>query len=95
LDSQHKVICCEDLFLGTLDGAAVYPREVAVRALQYRAGAVIFAHNHPSGVASPSNADKRITERLKNALSLLDIRVLDHVIIGRGISFSFAEAGLL
>ncbi len=95
LDSQHQVICCEDLFLGTLDGAAVYPREVAVRALQYRAGAVIFAHNHPSGVVSPSNADKRITERLKNALSLLDIRVLDHVIIGRGQSFSFAEAGLL
>jgi DNA repair protein RadC len=95
LDSQHQVICCDDLFLGTLDGAAVYPREVAVRALQYRAAAVIFAHNHPSGVANPSNADKRITERLKNALNLLDIRVLDHVIVGRGQSFSFAEAGLL
>ncbi|MFK8047321.1 MAG: DNA repair protein RadC [Halioglobus sp.] len=95
LDSQHQVICCEDLFLGTLDGAAVYPREVAVRALQYRAAAVIFAHNHPSGVASPSGADKRITERLKNALSLLDIRVLDHVIVGRGKPFSFAESGLL
>ena len=95
LDSQHRVICCEDLFLGTLDGAAVYPREVAVRALQYCAAAVIFAHNHPSGVAEPSAADKRITERLQAALSLLDIRVLDHIIIGRGKGYSFAEAGLL
>lgn len=95
LDSQHHVICCEDLFLGTLDGAAVYPREVAVRALQYCAAAVIFAHNHPSGVAQPSAADKRITERLQSALGLLDIRVLDHIIIGRGEGYSFAEAGLL
>jgi len=71
------------------------PREVAVRALQYRAAAVIFAHNHPSGIASPSNADKRITERLNSALALLDIRVLDHVIVGRGQSYSFAESGLL
>jgi DNA repair protein RadC len=95
LDSQHHVICCEDLFLGTLDGAAVYPREVAVRALQYSAAAVIFGHNHPSGVAEPSAADKRITERLQTALTLLDIRVLDHIIIGRGKGYSFAEAGLL
>lgn len=95
LDSQHRVLCCEDLFLGTLDGAAVYPREVAVRALQYRAAAVIFAHNHPSGVAEPSSADRRITERLCNALSLLDIRVLDHIIVGSGREFSFAEEGLL
>jgi DNA repair protein RadC len=95
LDSQHQVICCEDLFLGTLDGAAVYPREVAVRALQYCAAAVIFAHNHPSGVAEPSAADKRITERLQAALSLLDIRVLDHIIVGSGKAYSFAEAGLL
>ncbi len=95
LDSQHQVICCEDLFLGTLDGAAVYPREVAVRALQYCAAAVIFAHNHPSGVAEPSAADKRITERLQAALTLLDIKVLDHIIIGRGRGYSFAEAGLL
>jgi DNA repair protein RadC len=86
---------CEDLFLGTLDGAAVYPREVAVRALQYRAAAVIFAHNHPSGVAEPSSADKRITERLVAALGLLDIRVLDHIIVGSGCEFSFAEQGLL
>ena len=95
LDSQHQVLCCEDLFFGTLDGAAVYPREVATRALQYRAAAVIFAHNHPSGVAEPSSADRRITERLCAALSLLDIRVLDHVIVGRGREFSFAQEGLL
>ena len=95
LDSQHRVLRCEDLFLGTLDGAAVYPREVAVRALQYHAAAVIFAHNHPSGVAEPSQADRRITERLCQALSLLDIRVLDHIIVGRGREFSFAEAGIL
>src|SRR5690606_39423650 len=95
LDSQHRVQRCEDLFFGTLDGAAVYPREVAVRALQYGAAAVIFAHNHPSGVAEPSQADRRITERLQSALGLLDIRVLDHVIIGRGQSYSFAESGLL
>lgn len=95
LDNQHRVIRCDDLFMGTLDGAAVYPREVAVRALQYRAAAVIFAHNHPSGVAEPSSADRRITERLVAALGLLDIRVLDHIIVGAGQEFSFAEGGLL
>jgi DNA repair protein RadC len=95
LDSQHQVLCCEDLFFGTLDGAAVYPREVATRALQYRAAAVIFGHNHPSGIAEPSNADQRITKRLCAALGLLDIRVLDHVIVGRGREFSFAREGLL
>jgi len=95
MDSQHRVLRCEDLFFGTLDGAAVYPREVAVRALQYGAAAVIFAHNHPSGVAEPSSADRRITERLCAALTLLDIRVLDHIIIGAGREYSFAEQGLL
>jgi DNA repair protein RadC len=95
LDSQHRLLRCEDLFLGTLDGAAVYPREIAVRALQYRAGALIFAHNHPSGVAEPSSADRRITQRLTSALSLFDIRVLDHLIVGRGATYSFAENGLL
>jgi DNA repair protein RadC len=95
LDSQHRLLCCEDLFLGTLDGAAVYPREVAVHALRHRAAAVIFAHNHPSGVAEPSVADRRITERLIAALGLLDIRVLDHIIVGRGRTFSFAEQGLV
>jgi len=95
LDSQHRVLCCEDLFFGTLDGAAVYPREVVVTALQHRAAAVIFAHNHPSGVAEPSTADKRITERLTEALTLVDIRVLDHIIVGAGEAFSFAESGLM
>ena len=95
LDSQHAVISCENLFWGTLDGAAVYPREVVSRALQLQAAAVIFAHNHPSGVAEPSQADRRITERLQAALMLVDIRVLDHVIVGRGQQFSFAEQGLL
>ncbi len=95
LDSQHRLLHCEDLFLGTLDGAAVYPREVAVRALRYRAAAVILAHNHPSGVAEPSAADRRITERLSAALGLLDVRVLDHIIVGRGRTFSFAEQGLV
>lgn len=95
LDSQNRLIRCDDLFLGTLDGAAVYPREVVSRALQYSSSAVIFAHNHPSGVAEPSSADKRITERLQEALGLLDIRVLDHIIVGRGREYSFAEAGLL
>lgn len=95
LDAQHRLLRCDDLFLGTLDGAAVYPREVAVRALQYHAAAVIFAHNHPSGLARPSAADRRITERLQAALGLIDVRVLDHLIIGRGDSYSFAEAGVL
>jgi DNA repair protein RadC len=95
LDSQNRLIRCDDLFLGTLDGAAVYPREVVSRALQYSSAAVIFAHNHPSGVAEPSAADRRITERLQAALGLLDIRVLDHIIVGRGHEYSFAEAGLL
>ncbi len=95
LDSQHRLLHCEDLFLGTLDGAAVYPREVAVRALRYRAAAVILAHNHPSGVAEPSAADRRITERLSAALGLLDVRVLDHIIVGRGRTISFAEQGLV
>ena len=95
LNAQHRLLRCEDLFLGTLDGAAVYPREVAVRALRYRAAAVIFAHNHPSGMANPSAADRQITERLQHALALLDVRVLDHLIVGQGSSFSFAEAGLL
>lgn len=95
LDSQHALICCEDLFWGTLDGAAVYPREVVRRALQLQAAAVIFAHNHPSGIAEPSAADRRITERLQAALALMDIRVLDHIIVGRGEQYSFAEGGLL
>ncbi len=95
LDAQHRLLHCDDIFMGTLDGAAVYPREVAVRALRYRAVAVILAHNHPSGIAAPSAADRHITRRLCDALALIDVRVLDHVIIGRGDSYSFAEQGLL
>ena len=95
LDAQHRLLRCEDLFLGTLDGAAVYPREIVVRVLRYRAAAVILAHNHPSGVVTPSTADRQITERLQRALSLLDVPVLDHIVIGGGDSLSFAEAGLL
>lgn len=95
LNSQNQLIRCEDLFWGTLDGAAVYPREVVARALQLDAAAVILAHNHPSGVAEPSQADRRITQRLQEALALMDIRVLDHLIVGAGEPYSFAEAGLL
>ncbi len=95
LDAQHRLQRCEDLFFGTLDGAAVYPREVVVRALRYRSCALIVAHNHPSGVAKPSAADRHITDRLKEALALVDVRLLDHVIVGQGESYSFAEAGLL
>jgi DNA repair protein RadC len=95
LDAQHALIRCENLFFGTLDGAAVYPRVVLQRALALESAAVIFAHNHPSGVAEPSAADRRITERLQSALALVDIRVLDHIIVGRGRSYSFAEDGLL
>ena len=95
LDNQHRIIKLEELFRGTIDGASVYPREVAKQALQHNAAAVIFAHNHPSGIAEPSQADKLITQKLKQALELLDIRVLDHFIIGDGEPYSFAEHGLI
>jgi DNA repair protein RadC len=95
LDNQHRVIKLEELFRGTIDGASVYPREVAKQALHHNAAAVIFAHNHPSGISEPSQADKQITEKLKQALALFDIRVLDHFIIGNGQPYSFAEHGLL
>jgi DNA repair protein RadC len=95
LDNQHRVIQLDELFRGTIDGASVYPREVAKQALRHNAAAVIFAHNHPSGVSEPSQADKHITEKLKQALALFDIRVLDHFIIGDGPPYSFAEHGLL
>jgi len=83
------------LFRGTIDGASVYPREVVKQALYHNAAAVIFAHNHPSGITEPSPADKQITEKLKQALALFEIRVLDHFIIGDGDPYSFAEHGLL
>ncbi|WP_456372555.1 RadC family protein [Thiolapillus sp.] len=95
LDNRHRVIAFEELFQGTIDGASVYPREVLRRCLQHNAAAVIFAHNHPSGIAEPSKADEAITLRLKDALSLVDIRVLDHIVIGNGHSVSLAERGLL
>lgn len=95
LDSQHRVIEYVELAHGTIDGAAVYPREVVKIALAKNAAALIFAHNHPSGIAEASHADKAITERLVKALSLLDIRVLDHIIIGDGEFTSFAEKGWL
>lgn len=95
LNNQHCVIAAEEMFQGSIDGASVYPREVVKRALQLNAGAVILAHNHPSGSSNPSGADKQLTERLKNALGLVDIRVLDHFIVGEGIPFSFAEHGLI
>ncbi|MCB1645451.1 MAG: DNA repair protein RadC [Pseudomonadales bacterium] len=95
LDNQHRLIEYEELFFGTIDGASVHPREVVKRALGHNAAAVIFAHNHPSGIAEPSQADQRITERLKSSLLLVDIRVLDHMIVGDQEVMSFAERGLL
>lgn len=95
LDNRHCVIACEELFRGTIDGASVYPREVVKRALAHNAAAVILAHNHPSGVAEPSRPDELITRRLKEALGLVDVRVLDHLVIGGAVVESFAERGLL
>ncbi len=95
LDNQHRVIKLDELFRGTIDGASVYPREVVKQALYHNAAAVIFAHNHPSGITLPSQSDKQITEKLKQALALFDIRVLDHFIIGDGDPYSFAEHGLM
>ncbi|MDX1490978.1 MAG: DNA repair protein RadC [Pseudohongiellaceae bacterium] len=95
LDNQHRVVSLEELFCGTIDGAAVYPREVVKRCLHNNAAAVIFAHNHPSGVSEPSQADISITQRLKSALNTIDVRVLDHVVVGANDVVSFAERGLI
>ncbi len=95
LDNRHQVIKFEELFQGTIDGASVYPREVVKKALSYNAAAIIVAHNHPSGIAEPSQADEHITIRLKDALGLVDIRLLDHLIIGEGEIVSLAERGVL
>ena len=95
LDTRHRLICYEELFQGTIDGASVHPREVVRRALHHNAAAVILAHNHPSGSVEPSDADQRITRHLTQALQLVDIRVLDHFIIGDRTAMSFAERGLL
>jgi len=93
LDSRHRLIRCEILFRGTIDSASVYPREVARVVVESNAAAVILFHNHASsGIAEPSQADELITRRLKEALSLIDVRVVDHLIIGAGAEYSFAEA---
>ena len=92
LDNQHQLISFEELFFGTIDAAAIYPREVVKAALSHNAAAVVFAHNHPSGIAEPSQADRRITQRLVDALKLVDIRVLDHIVAGEN-CVSFAEKG--
>ncbi|MGL6316189.1 RadC family protein [Vibrio sp. WXL103] len=93
LDNQHRVLCDEVMFEGTIDAASVYPREVVKRALHHNAAALILAHNHPSGVAEPSQADRRLTRLLVEALLLVDIRILDHFVIGDGEVTSFAERG--
>ncbi|HEX6008037.1 MAG TPA: DNA repair protein RadC [Burkholderiales bacterium] len=95
LDAQNRVLAVEELFRGTLTQTSVYPREVVKRALHHNAGALIFAHNHPSGVAEPSRADEALTHALKQALALVDVRVLDHFVIGAGTAMSFAERGLI
>lgn len=95
LDSRHRLISFEELFRGTVDGASVHPREVVKQALARNATAVILAHNHPSGVAEPSQADEIITTRLRDALALVDIRVLDHLVVGDGTCASLAERGII
>ncbi|MCL4106632.1 UNVERIFIED_CONTAM: hypothetical protein GTU68_009766 [Idotea baltica] len=95
LNAQHQLISKAPLFQGTLDGAAVYPREVVRQVIKHNAAAVILAHNHPSGNAAPSAADKRITDRIRRALELIDVRVLDHFVVGGDSVVSFAEEGLL
>ena len=95
LDAQHRVLRIEELFRGTLTQTSVYPREVVKAALSANAAAVIFAHNHPSGVAQPSSADELLTRRLTDALALVDVRVLDHFVVAADHALSFAERGLL
>ncbi|RLA54435.1 MAG: DNA repair protein [Gammaproteobacteria bacterium] len=95
LDNRHRVIKFDRAFNGTIDGTSVYPRVIVKRALELNAAAVIFAHQHPSGVAEPSQADERITQRLRSALELVDIRVLDHLVIGGDTVVSLASRGLL
>ena len=95
LDNRHRVLRFDEMFRGTIDGTSVYPREVVKEALSVNAAAVILAHNHPSGVAEPSQADERITRRLKAALELVDIRLLDHIIVGDGRATSLASRGLV
>ena len=95
LDNRHRILAMRELFQGTIDGASVHPRVVVQRALEVNAAAVVLFHNHPSGVAEPSHADEAITRRLRDALALVDVRVLDHFVVAAGDSVSFAERGLL
>lgn len=95
LDNRHRVIDYAELFRGTIDGTSVYPREVVKESLRHNAAAVILAHNHPSGIAEPSSADERITKRIRAALELVDIRLLDHLIIAANNVTSLANRGLL
>jgi DNA repair protein RadC len=95
LDNRHRVLRFDEMFRGTIDGTSVYPREVVKEALSVNAAAVILAHNHPSGVSEPSQADERITKRLKSALELVDIRLLDHLIVGAGSATSLASRGMI
>ncbi|MBY0420326.1 MAG: DNA repair protein RadC [Pararheinheimera sp.] len=95
LDSQHRLITAEVLFLGSISAAPVYPRIVVQKALQYNSAALIISHNHPSGVAEPSRADRVITERLTSALELVDIKLLDHIVVGAGEVVAFSERGWL
>lgn len=93
LDNRHRLICFEELFRGTVNGASVHPREIAKRALRHNAAAVIIAHNHPSGIAEPSSADRAITGRVRDAMALIDVRLMDHLVVGDGEVVSFAERG--
>ena len=95
LDSQNRLLALEELFRGTLSQTSVYPREVVMRALHHQAAAVVLSHNHPSGSVQPSRADEHLTQTLKASLALVDVRVLDHIIVGQGLAFSMAEQGLL
>jgi DNA repair protein RadC len=95
LDNRHRIIAVRELFQGTIDGASIHPRVVVQQALSMNAGALVLFHNHPSGVAEPSHADEAITRRLKDALALVDVRVLDHFVVSAGESVSFAERGLI
>jgi DNA repair protein RadC len=95
LDNRHRVLGFEELFRGSIDGASVHPREVVRRCLAHNAAAVILAHNHPSGVAEPSAADRAITQRLRESLELIDVRLLDHFVIGSGTPTSLAQRGWL
>ncbi len=95
LDNRHRIRAVEELFQGTIDGATIHPREVLVAVLRHNAAAVVLFHNHPSGVAEPSHADEAITRRLRDLLSQIDVRVLDHVVVTTQESISFAESGLL